>query len=196
MEPNPADSSVTWVVNHHVRPDRVDQFEEWLRGIKEEVGRFPGWRGVTVLRPASPAGATSEYVLVVRFGALEDLARWEHSTERAQWLRQLEPLVIAGPTAVSASGLETWFQLAPSGAVVPPPKWKMAVLVLAAIFPLVVVVTVSLGTVGSRYVGLPVSFGAEYLIRTLLTAIALVILMTWVAMPRLTRLMRRWLYPM
>jgi antibiotic biosynthesis monooxygenase (ABM) superfamily enzyme len=73
----------------------------------------------------------------------------------------------------------------------------MAILVLAAIFPLVVLVTSALGLVasGNTAIGLPVRFGATYLTRTLLTAITLVILMTWVAMPALSRLARRWLYP-
>lgn len=191
------DSSVTWVVTHHVRGDRVSQFEEWLRGITEEVKRFPGWRGVTVLRPSAPSGPSSDYVLVVRFDSYEDLLQWEKSTEREHWLRLLQPLVTALPTTTSASGLETWFQLAGQATMVPPPKWKMAILVLTAIYPLVVAVTLVLGAIaGERpYLGVPVTFSAEYMARTLLTAVTLVVLMTWVAMPGLSRLARRWLYP-
>jgi len=192
-----ADSSVTWVVNHHVRMDRADQFEEWLRGITEEIKRFPGWRGATVLRPSVPSGPSSDYVVVVRFDSSEDLLRWENSTERAHWLHLLEPLVTGLPTTRSASGLETWFQLSGETALVPPPKWKMAILVLVAIFPLVVLVTLVLGAIagGRPYVGVPVTLGADYLARTLLTAVTLVILMTWVAMPGLSHLARGWLYP-
>ena len=191
------DSSVTWVVTHHVRRDRVDRFEEWLRGITEEVKGFSGWRGVTVLRPSAPSGPSSNYVLVVRFDSDDDLLRWENSTERERWLRLLEPLVTALPSTGSASGLETWFQLSGETAMVPPPKWKMAILVLTAIYPLVVVVTLVLGALadGRPYLGIPVTFGAAYLARALLTAVILVVLMTWVVMPGLSRLARRWLYP-
>lgn len=192
-----ADTSVTWVVIHHVRTDRTDQFEEWLRGITEEVKRFSGWRGGTVLRPSAPSGPSSDYVLVVRFDSYQDLRRWEESIERSRWLSLLEPLVTAVPTTKSASGLETWFQLAGETAVVPPPKWKMAILVLAAICPLVVLVTLVLGAMagGRTYIGVQVTFGAEYLARTLVTAVTLVILMTWVVMPTFSYLARRWLYP-
>jgi hypothetical protein len=192
-----ADSSITWVVNHHVRMDRADQFEEWLRGITEEVKRFPGWRGGTVLRPSVSSGPSSDYVVVVRFDSSEDLRRWENSTERAHWLHLLQPFVTGLPTTRSASGLETWFQLSGETALVPPPKWKMAVLVLVAIFPLVVLVTLVLGAIagGRPYVGVAVTLGADYLARTLLTAVTLVILMTWFAMPWLSHLARRWLYP-
>jgi hypothetical protein len=176
--------------------DRADQFEEWLRGVTEEVKRFPGWRGATVLRPPSPTGASADYVAVVRFDSSADLLRWENSTERADWLRLLEPFVTGLPTTRSASGLETWFQLSGQTAVVPPPRWKMAILVLAAIYPLVVIVTLMLGAIadGRPYIGASVTFGAEYLTRALLTAIILVILMTWVVMPGLSHLTRRWLY--
>jgi len=73
----------------------------------------------------------------------------------------------------------------------------MAALVLAAIYPLVMLVTVVIGLLagGRPYLGLSVPFGVDYMMRTLLTAIVLVVLMTWAAMPLLTRLARRWLYP-
>jgi hypothetical protein len=189
------EASVTWVVDHHVRTSRIPRFETWLAGVKAEVSRFPGWQGVTILRPSNRTGPTAVYVLVVRFASYADLKRWEDSSERLRWLRELQPLVVGAPMARSSSGLETWFQL--PGGVAAPPKWKMAILVLAAIFPLVVLVTSTLGLVasGNSAIGLPVRFGAGYLTRTLLTAITLVILMTWVAMPALSRLTRRWLYP-
>jgi hypothetical protein len=191
----PDEASVTWVVDHRVRTNLIPHFETWLAGVKAEVSRFPGWQGVTILRPSRRDGPTAVYVLVVRFASYADLKRWEDSTERMRWLRELQPLVVGAPIARSSSGLETWFQL--PGGVAAPPKWKMAILVLAAIFPLVVLVTSALGLVasGNTAIGLPVRFGATYLTRTLLTAITLVILMTWVAMPALSRLARRWLYP-
>ena len=200
MEPptslDSSDSSVTWVVTHHVRGDQIGQFKEWLRGITEEIGRFPGWKGVTVLEPTTPSGPASEYVLVVRFDAYEDLRRWEESAEREHWLRLLQPLVTATPTTRSASGLETWFLLPGESAVVPPPKWKMAILVLTAIYPLVIGVTLVLGVIAgeNRYLGVPVPFGVEYMARTFVTAVTLVVLMTWLAMPTLSRLTRHWLY--
>lgn len=193
LEPNEA--SVTWVVDHRVKTNLIPRFEKWLAGVKSEVSRFPGWQGVTILRPSNSTGPTAVYVLVVRFASYADLKRWETSAERMGWLRELEPLVVGPPIVRNSSGLETWFEL--PGGVAAPPKWKMAILVLAAIFPLVVLVTSVLGQVasGNSAIGLPVRFGAAYLTRTLLTAITLVILMTWVAMPALSRLARRWLYP-
>ncbi len=79
----PDDESVTWVITHQVRPDRRDDFENWITGITEEVGRFPGREGVTVLHPGGES--STEYVLVVRFASCGDLRRWEESAERRNY---------------------------------------------------------------------------------------------------------------
>ena len=188
------DGSVTWVITHRVRPGRQDDFEEWIGGIVDEVARFPGQEGVTVLRPGGESG--TEYVLVVRFAAYDDLRRWEESAERAEWLTRLEPLLAAESTFRTETGLETWFQLPGERVVVPPPKWKMALLILAAIYPLLLIVVPLMGAVfDTPYLGVSITLGPEFLVRTLATAVVLVALMTWVAMPFLTKLFRVWLRP-
>ena len=84
------------------------------------------------------------------------------------------------------TGLESWFTLPGQASAAPPPAYKMAVLTWVTIFPLItLVVVVSAPLIG----GLPLA--ARLAVTTLVT----VTLMTWVVMPRVTRLMRRWLYP-
>jgi len=188
------DGSVTWVITHRVRPDRREDFEGWIGGIVDEVARFPGHQGVTVLRPGGESG--TEYVLVVRFASYDDLRRWEESAERAEWVTRLEPLLAAESTFRTETGLETWFQLPGERVVVPPPKWKMALLILAAIYPLLLIVVPLMGAVfDTPYLGVSITLGPEFLARTLATAVVLVALMTWVAMPFLTKLFRVWLRP-
>ncbi len=190
----PDDGSVTWVITHQVRPDRRDDFEDWIAGITEEVARFPGREGVTVLRPSGES--STEYVVVVRFASYDDLRRWEESAERAEWLTRLEPLLVATSTYRTETGLETWFQLPGQRAVVPPPKWKMALLIILAIYPLLLIVLPLMGTVFDiPYLSVPITIGSEFVVRTFVTAVILVTLMTWVAMPFLTKLVRGWLYP-
>ena len=189
----PDDGSVTWVITHQVRPDRRDDFEDWIAGITDDVARFPGREGVTVLRPGGVS--STEYVVIVRFASYDDLRRWEESAERAEWLTRLEPLLAATSTYRTETGLETWFQLPGQRAVVPPPKWKMALLIILAIYPLLLIVLPLMGTVFDvPYLGVPITIGSEFVVRTFVTAVILVTLMTWVAMPLLTKLFRGWLY--
>ena len=190
----PDDESVTWVVTHQVRPDRRDDFEDWIAGITDDVARFPGREGVTVLRPGGES--STEYVVIVRFASYDDLRRWEESAERAEWLTRLDPLLAATSTYRTETGLETWFQLPGQRSVVPPPKWKMALLIILAIYPLLLIVLSIMGTVFDvPYLGVPITIGSEFVVRTFVNVVILVTLMTWVAMPFLTKLFRGWLYP-
>ena len=76
----------------------------------------------------------------------------------------------------------------------PPPKWKFAIVVLLAIYPLLLIVLPLMGRLfDSPYLGVNVPIGPEFFVRTLATAMILVTLMVWVALPLLTRLFRPWL---
>ena len=76
----------------------------------------------------------------------------------------------------------------------PPPRWKFAAIVLLAIYPLLLVVLPVMGRVfDTPYLGVPVPIGPEFFVRTFVTAVILVSLMVWIAIPLLTRLFRFWL---
>ena len=84
------------------------------------------------------------------------------------------------------TGLETWFTLPGQPGAAPPPPRTTALLTWITIFPLI---TAIVAISGPALEDLPL---AERLgITTALT----VPLMTWVVMPRVTRLLHRWLYP-
>ena len=84
------------------------------------------------------------------------------------------------------TGLEGWFTLPSQPGTPPPPRYKMAIVTWAAIFPLITLVVVATAPpVGS----LPL------VARLAVTTGIAVPLMTWWVMPQMTRLLRRWLYP-
>jgi hypothetical protein len=68
----------------------------------------------------------------------------------------------------------------------PPPPYKMAVLTWAAIFPLITLVVLATAPLIGPWPLVP---------RLAVTTAVTVSAMTWVVMPRMTRLLRRWLYP-
>jgi uncharacterized protein len=180
----PTAEPVTTVIARKVRPGKEAEYEEWLEGVTAVSRTFDGHEGITVLKPA-PGGR--EYVLVVRWRDFAASRRWVESEERAHWLNKLGPL--AEEARVEAqSGLETWFTLEPTGAAGPPapPRTKMAVVTFLAIYPLILILTYTL----MPHLGtLPVP------VRPLLVSAILVPLMTWVVMPRMTRLFWSWLFP-
>jgi antibiotic biosynthesis monooxygenase (ABM) superfamily enzyme len=123
------------------------------------------------------------------FDSAEHLRAWLDSDEHAAWLERAEPHVI-GPMRTSlVTGLETWFTLPGQPAAPPPPPtppYKMALVTSAAIFPLITAIVVTTG---------PLLEGPPLAARLAITTAFAVPLMTWVVMPRMTRLLRGWLYP-
>jgi hypothetical protein len=172
---------VTVTVARRVAPGCERDFEDWYDGIIGAASRFSGFLGAGILRPHAMGG---EWHVVYRFADAEDLRRWEASPERAQWLVRAERF--AEETGVHrVSGLETWFAM-PGRTAPAPPRWKMFLVTLAAIVPLVLLMNVLV---------LPVLSGWPMLARVLVFSGTLTGLMTWVVMPRITRLFRRFLYP-
>lgn len=182
----PADAAgpVTATVTRRVKPGHEDAYEEFLAGISGAAKAFPGYLGDEVFRPADGTGG--EYRVVYRFDSSAHLRGWLESRERAAWLERAEPHV-AGPMRTQfLTGLESWFTLPTQPGTPAPPPYKMAILTWVTIFPLItLVVVVSAPLIGS----LPI------VPRLAVTTLVTVSLMTWAVMPRVTRLMRRWLYP-
>jgi uncharacterized protein len=179
-----ADGPVTTTVTRRVKAGHEAAYEAFLAGISGAARAFPGYLGIEVFRPASGHGG--EYRTVYRFDSLAHLHAWLDSPERAAWLERAEPHV-AGPMRTQIlTGLESWFTLPTQPGVPPPPRYKMAVLTWATIFPLITLVVVASS---------PLLGGLPLVLRLAVTTGVTVPLMTWVVMPRMTRLLYRWLYP-
>ena len=133
------DGSITTVVRAHIKPGKEHDYEQWLHGINEECAKFAGFQGVTIFRPTDESHRHPEYVIVLRFASYNDLRRWEHSQQFAEWRRRLEPLTLDDVAVDTLSGLETWFTLPGHTVVVPPPKYKMAVVASFGASPFVLI---------------------------------------------------------
>jgi antibiotic biosynthesis monooxygenase (ABM) superfamily enzyme len=182
--PDDTHGPVTTTVTRRVKPGHEPFYEQFLKGVVAAASRFPGHLGVEVFRPQT--AATGEYRLVYRFDTREHLRAWLDSDERAAWLERAEPHVIGPVRTQFVTGLETWFTLPGQPDTPPPPPYKMALLTWITIFPLITLVVVVLDPVLEELALVP---------RLALTTAVTVPIMTWLAMPRVTRLLRGWLYP-
>ena len=182
--PGIIDGPVTTTVTRRVKPGHEPFYEQFLEGITGAASRFPGHLGVEVFRPES--ASVGEYRTVYRFDTGEHLHAWLDSDERAAWLERAEPHVIGPMRTRFVTGLETWFTLPGQPATSPPPPYKMALLTWITIFPLITLVVVALGPLLKELALVP---------RLAVTTAVTVPIMTWLVMPRVTRLLRGWLYP-
>jgi antibiotic biosynthesis monooxygenase (ABM) superfamily enzyme len=180
-EPRPPAAPVTVIVSRRPKPGREADVERWIEEAGRAVAAWPGYRGIEVFKPHPPE--QEDYVVVFRFASEEQLDAWMHSDERREHLKRLEPL-LAEPEHFVVTGMEGWFAL-PGPQALPPPRWKMAIVIWSAIFLMIVVIDALLGDWLGEIPSIP---------RTLLTTAATVSLMTWGVMPVVTRFLSGWLY--
>ncbi|MGG6238166.1 antibiotic biosynthesis monooxygenase [Nodosilinea sp. AN01ver1] len=178
------DPPVTVDVVQSVRPGKEPQFDALLEQIIGTASTFEGYLGASIFRP-SPQNP-SEYRIIFKFDRLEHLKRWENSTARQNYLNQAKELTANQGTFSIITGLETWFTLPGKPGLKPPARYKMVLVTGAAIFAINQVLAL---IPAAWLVPLPA------LIRLLVLILITTTLMTYVVMPRLTKLLAWWLYP-
>jgi uncharacterized protein len=146
------------------------------------VGKVPGYLGTTTINETGTDSSSRH--IIHRFRDKASLEAWENSQELHEQTEEVNKY--ATPYLQKATGLETWFTLADLKAnVPPPPKWKMAIVAFIGAYCISSLAAFILGP----YLGL------QPLLFNLFMTIILVIGLTYFAMPLLSRLLRRWLYP-
>jgi antibiotic biosynthesis monooxygenase (ABM) superfamily enzyme len=175
--------SASSVVVHRVPPDGVERFLEWERGITRAAEGFPGYRATDLYPPADRRQA--EWVAVIHFDTPEALQRWIDSPARAEWTGKLPREIGDFQLKTLPAGFGPWFAglvRGPGGGL--PPSWKMALAVLLALYPTVMVLTIFVSPVLS-----PLGFAVSMLIGNALS----VALLQWALMPVVEAVLRPWL---
>jgi antibiotic biosynthesis monooxygenase (ABM) superfamily enzyme len=175
---------VTAVISHIVRPGREQGYEAWFHGIAADARKFKGHLGVSTIRPHDHAHP--EYVVILKFDCYNNLKTWIESDIRQEWIERLQPLIEKPEAIQTQTGLETWFTLPDKPMKAPPPRYKMAIVTWLGVFFTISILNRLL---------VPLLAGLPVLLRTLLVTGLTVALLTYVIMPRLTQLFRKWLYP-
>jgi uncharacterized protein len=173
------DPPVTIDVIKQVKQGCESDFESVLADLIAAAEGFDGHLGATVFH------AGSEYRIVFKFNHLTNLQAWKASPIRRKLLERAKRLTIGEGKFQVITGLETWFTLTTQKAVIPPPRYKMLIITCLAAFPTVNAVNWLIQSLPSM----------PPLLRTLASTISLLSLMTYVIMPRMTKLFAGWLYP-
>ncbi|GAA4240605.1 hypothetical protein GCM10022254_65940 [Actinomadura meridiana] len=171
---------VTIVITWDVRPGRERDFEEWAEDLHRTASRYAGHQGATWLRAE---GSRHRYYTVVNFADQESLDTWLGSRERADRIGRLHG--IATEHHRDTTGLETWFSL-PGESVPPPSKLKMIVVTFCAVYPISLLLNELVTPLTKQW---PVP------LKAVTFPVLVVPLLTLLVMPVLSRLLRRWLYP-
>lgn len=176
------DTPVTVIVKRRPRPGKEKEFEEVVTGISRAAMSFEGHLGVNIFRPTK---STHYYRIVFKFDSRRHFIQWETSEERQAWLDRFTEVDMGDPQMEVLSGLETWFSLGDEDSVVPPPRHKMALVLWLCISTLSILIYLLLEPVlGDRY---PI-------LQIMGSTLVIIVLMTYLIMPFLSRLLQRWLY--
>jgi uncharacterized protein len=178
---------VTVSITRTIAPDHDDEMVAWMQAGSALAARFDGFLGSGWVRPAADS---EEWHMLYRFVDDQSLATWEASAQREWWLGAAQGLV--GESQVERrTGIEGWFDppltrdvqdLRPP--IPAPPRWKQACVIFLVFFPLSLTVN-WLGGLFLSGVWLPV--------RVLLGVVAMTPVMTYLALPWITRRMEWWL---
>lgn len=170
------------IARRHARPGCEASYEALVRGMFADTRKFQGFLGADIIPPQTEGG---EYQVVLRFATQQDLDRWDLSDVRQLWHQRLHAVAEGDPDYRLLSGLEAWFALPAAPSNHQPVRWKMAFVTWLGIFP-----TVSL----LLYFVAPLLASWPFLLRTAAITGLVVLLMTWVIMPRFVRAFRQWLF--
>ncbi|MEI5523093.1 antibiotic biosynthesis monooxygenase [Streptomyces brasiliscabiei] len=177
---------VTVTLAYHVVPGREADFHSWGWAVLRTSARQPGFLGGGVL-----VDGEAEWHVVYRFDSEDSARTWENSVVWAQWSARVDGLAQETGRR-SIAGSRAWFDsqaaraptpAAPPG---PPPKWKLWLVNMSAVFPPVLLFNLAI---------LPYLNDLNPLFRTLLLCLSVTAIVTWILMPRLQRFLKKWLYP-
>ncbi|EFQ82216.1 antibiotic biosynthesis monooxygenase [Aeromicrobium marinum DSM 15272] len=178
---------VTVSITRHVDPGHEDQMLAWLRAGTQLSERFDGFLGSGWVRPAP---GSTEWHMLYRFADAASLQAWDSSEQRRWWLESAQGFVEEARHE-QRTGIEGWFDeptsvdvadLRPAPA--PPPRWKQMCAIFCVFFPL----SIAANATTSTFLD-----GVPLVLRVLVSVLAMTPIMTYLALPWITRLLAPWL---
>jgi len=170
------------VFGHVVAAGCDDEFRATQARLSRAAATQPGYLG-TVLVAGEQDG---EWTSVVRFRTGAQLAQWLASAERGAALEQMRGTLSRDfSTGTTPFGTTVRVQ---DGQTLMTPNWKSAMLVLAVLYPTVMLLSRFLGPVVDHA-------GAPPWLALWISQIVSIVAMQWWLMPAASRPLRRWLDP-
>jgi len=167
-----------------VKYNRVSEYEQWLQKIEAALVRQNGFLAIEVIRPADITAP--EYFILLRFETLVDLENWKTSEVLAELKKESKEFIVKVQTGERQFGTEMFFSRPISNIYYPkPPFWKQAVVGIITVYPLI---TLSSAILNPIFNNLPQALGMFFTI-CIMSPIMIV------AMPKVSVLFKKWLYP-
>ncbi len=185
---------VTVAITRQLEVGHEAEMVSWLNAGIHLAERFPGFLGAGWVRPEADS---TEWHMLYRFADHDALLQWEQSSQRAWWRASASGLGVVEARVEKRTGIEGWFDVPESTLVVesagqqagtrpppPPPRWKQACTIFIVFFPL---------SVAANWLATQLLGDIVLPLRVLATVLVMTPVMTYVALPWITRSMQWWL---
>ena len=128
----PSPASV--VISTRIKPGQELAYRAWEQRIAAAQSKAPGFQGYRFDPPVP--GVQDDWLAILRFDTETNLQAWLDSPERQKLLQDASPFTEEFHARIVRTGFDQWFPL-PTGGASPPAPWKMNMLVLLVLYPVV-----------------------------------------------------------
>jgi antibiotic biosynthesis monooxygenase (ABM) superfamily enzyme len=167
-------------ITRRVRPGCEAEFQQALREFFQTSFAHNGVWGANMLTPP-PGSDSREFGILRTFADATERDAFYESPMFKAWDARARTLTEGEPVYRQLHGLEAWFRSPNS----PPPRWKMAVATFVGVFPVAMLLNLTLGPIFGRWPFIP---------RNAVFNVCVVALLTWLVMPIITRILHGWLH--
>jgi len=176
---------ITVSITRIVDPERAKEVAAWARAGQDLLSASPGYLGSGWVRPDPES---SEWHMLFRFADAAALETWQKSPERAWWVASALGMVEHAPEE-RRTGIEGWFDEPASVEVITPaasapPRWKQMIAIFIVFYPL---------SLATNWAIAPFTHDWVLPLRVLLLVAIVSPIMTYLALPFITRALRPWL---
>ena len=174
------DEPIHIAITRRIKPGCEAEFQKLLQEFFKTSFAHIGVHGASMLVPP-PGSPSPEFGILRTFANAQERDAFYASPMFKTWEDQIKPLTEGDPVHRELTGLEDWFR-SPQN---PPPRWKMAVATYLGVVPVIMGLSLTIG---------PVVRSWNFILNNLVFNACVVILLTWVVMPLITRILHRWLH--
>ena len=128
----PSPASV--VISTRIKPGQELAYRAWEQRIAAAQSKAAGFQGYR-FEPPVP-GVQDDWLAILRFDTEANLQAWLNSPERQKLLQDANPFTEEFHARIVRTGFDQWFPV-PAGGAAPPAVWKMNMLVLLMLYPIV-----------------------------------------------------------
>ena len=167
-------------ITRRIKPGCEQEFQTAVKEFFATSLARTGVLGAAMLVPPPGSGST-EYGIIRAFANSAERDAFYVSPLYLEWKKRVAPISEGESEIRDLHGLEAFFRT--NGADLPP-RWKMAIATYLGVLPVVMLLALTLGQLLHSW---------NFILNNVVFNACVVVLLTWVVMPLITRALHGWL---